>query len=320
MAQIILTSEQRREITTIPYNISDDDLLTYCAFDEDDIRNITNGHKDLCNRIGYAVQLFHLRYLGWNYTLKSGIPSKVLNFIAKQINASLPRSWNFKERYKRPNTIIKHFHDICLAYGYRQMDEKDEEMAMKIISTNADVVENREFIIREIISALKVERIVLPKISTIEKWVQDICNRKEADLNRLIYSMLTSEQCSNIKKAILCKGTAPKSYNLHQLRNVPGKITPESFCEIADRIEYIDSLNLDMDLSSISHNKRKSIARRIVHRRLYSIERSSQEKIYPGIVIYIHETRKMLLDFVVESNDAILHNLLRKSEKDNPPK
>lgn len=39
---------------------------------------------------------------------------------------------------------------------------------MKIISTNADVVENREFIIREIISALKVERIVLPKISTIE--------------------------------------------------------------------------------------------------------------------------------------------------------
>lgn len=317
MAQIILTSEQRREITTIPYNISDDDLLTYCAFDEDDIRNITNGHKDLCNRIGYAVQLFHLRYLGWNYTLKSGIPSKVLNFIAKQINASLPRSWNFKERYKRPNTIIKHFHDICLAYGYRQMDEKDEEMAMKIISTNADVVENREFIIREIISALKVERIVLPKISTIEKWVQDICNRKEADLNRLIYSMLTSEQCSNIKKAILCKGTAPKSYNLHQLRNVPGKITPESFCEIADRIEYIDSLNLDMDLSSISHNKRKSIARRIVHRRLYSIERSSQEKIYPGIVIYIHETRKMLLDFVVESNDAILHNLLRKSEKRN---
>ena len=157
MAQIILTSEQRREITTIPYNISDDDLLTYCAFDEDDIRNITNGHKDLCNRIGYAVQLFHLRYLGWNYTLKSGIPSKVLNFIAKQINASLPRSWNFKERYKRPNTIIKHFHDICLAYGYRQMDEKDEEMAMKIISTNADVVENREFIIREIISALKVD-------------------------------------------------------------------------------------------------------------------------------------------------------------------
>ena len=27
MAQIILTSEQRREITTIPYNISDDDLF-----------------------------------------------------------------------------------------------------------------------------------------------------------------------------------------------------------------------------------------------------------------------------------------------------
>jgi len=58
MAQIILTSEQRREITTIPYNISDDDLLTYCAFDEDDIRNITNGHKDLwisSNLLGIGI-------------------------------------------------------------------------------------------------------------------------------------------------------------------------------------------------------------------------------------------------------------------------
>ncbi len=315
MAQIILTLEQRKEITTVPYNISDDDLLTYCAFDEEDIKNITNGHKDLCNRIGYAVQLFHLRYLGWNYTAKTQIPSKVLGFIARQINVILPRSWNFKEKYRRPNTIIKHFHEICLVYGYRQMNRKDEEMAMKIISANADVVENREFIIQEIISALKMERIVLPKISTIEKWVQDICNQKEAGLNRLVYSMLTSEQRLNIRLAILCKGTSPKSYNLHQLRNIPGKITPETFCEIADRIEYIDSLKLDIDLSSISCNKRKSIARRIAYRRLYSIERSPQERIYPSIVIYIHETRKMLLDLAIESNDAILHNLLRKNEK-----
>ena len=47
MAQIILTTEERKELTTIPYNISEEILLTYCAFDEEDIKNIVGNHKDL---------------------------------------------------------------------------------------------------------------------------------------------------------------------------------------------------------------------------------------------------------------------------------
>lgn len=127
--------------------------------------------------------------------------------------------------------------------------------------------------------------------------------------------MLTTVQCSYIEKAISCKGLISKTYNLHQLRDIPGNITPETFCEIADRIEYIDSLNLTIDLSSISDNKRKSIARRIHNRRLSSIERSAKERIYPSVAIYIHETRKFLQDLAIETNDAILHNLFKKSEK-----
>lgn len=63
MAQIILTQEEREALTTIPRNISDEDLLTFCAFDEEDILNIRYNHKGISNMIGYAVQLFHLRYL-----------------------------------------------------------------------------------------------------------------------------------------------------------------------------------------------------------------------------------------------------------------
>lgn len=52
MSQIILTEAERRDITQIPHYISDDDLLSFCAFDEEDMHNIVDRHKDLYNRLG----------------------------------------------------------------------------------------------------------------------------------------------------------------------------------------------------------------------------------------------------------------------------
>lgn len=79
--------------------------------------------------LGNAVQLFHIRYLGWSYSSKTVIPSKVLDFIAKQLGEK-PRSWCFKANYKRANTIASHFYEICQDYGYRQMSKDDERNVM----------------------------------------------------------------------------------------------------------------------------------------------------------------------------------------------
>ena len=183
MAQIILTDEERKELTYIPHNITDEILLTYCAFDEDDIKNITSNRYDIYSKIGYAVQLFYIRYLGWSYSNKTRIPSKVLDFIAKQLDIAPPIQWNLKAHYKRGNTIYNQFVEICNAYGYRQFDNLDIQKVYSVIASHADVVDNRVFIVKEIISFLRKKMIILPKISTIEKWVQEVCNQSEADIN-----------------------------------------------------------------------------------------------------------------------------------------
>lgn len=263
--------------------------------------------------MGYAVQLFHIRYLGWSYSAQTRIPSKVLNYIAEQLGEPI-RAWNFKANYKRANTITRHFYEICKVYGYRELRKEDEANVFKMISANANVVDNRVFIVNEIISYLKSLMIILPKISTIEKWVQEVCNKNEDTINHLVYSQLSLSQKDSIRKALMCKGDSENKFNLHQLRNITGKITPKTFGEIVRRVEYIDSLNLNIDLSSISENKRKSITKRIFNRRISSLLRSNNKKIYPSIIIYLHETRKYLLDLAVEANDDILHNILRKKE------
>lgn len=314
MSQIILTEAERRELTQIPHYMSDDDFQTFCSFDEEDIHNIVDKHRDLYNKLGYAVQLFHIRYLGWNYSPQTVVPIRLLDFIAKQLGEKT-RPWSFKSNYKRSNTISAHFYEICKNYGYRQMTQDDENNAYKIIAANADVVENRVFIVKEIISHLKKSMIILPKISTIEKWVLDVCNKKTADINRLIFSQFTNAEKLSIEKALKCKGEGGNEYNLHQLRDVPGTISPDTFCELADRIDYIDSLNLHIDLTAISENKRKSITRHIANRRLSSLQRSAAENTYPSVAIYLYETRKFLQDLAIEANDSIVSNFIKKGDK-----
>lgn len=310
MAQIILTQEERKEITCISQNISDEDLLTFCAFDEEDMHNIIN-HKGISNMIGYAIQLFHLRYLGWSYTKSTHVPQKVVNFIVQQIDSTSFHKWN-PNLYNRKTTIFDHFHEICNYYGYRQLSLADEEMALKIIESNADVVDNRKHIINEIILCLRKKMIVLPKISTIEKWVLEVCNKKEEYINKLVYAQLSQKQIIAIKNAITCVGNSKDCYNLHQLRAIPGEISPGTICQITNRVEYIDSIGLNIDLTSISSNKRKNIAKRILSRRLSSISRSNKKKIYSEVAIYLSETRKFLQDLLIEANDLLLKNYLNK--------
>ena len=129
------------------------------------------------------------------------------------------------------------------------------------------------------------------------------------------FSQFTNAEKLSIEKALKCKGEGGNEYNLHQLRDVPGTISPDTFCELADRIDYIDSLNLHIDLTAISENKRKSITRHIANRRLSSLQRSAAENTYPSVAIYLHETRKFLQDLAIEANDSIVSNFIKKGDK-----
>lgn len=211
--------------------------MTYCAFDEEDRVLIVEKHRELYNRIGFAVQLFHIRYLGWAYDHMTRIPSKVLDFIAKQLGVSKPKEWNLKANYKRRNTLNEHFREVCLFYGYKQVGKEDEEYLKNLIFNNADIIENREFIIRSVIDVMRKDKYILPKISTIEKWVQEACNKKENDINRLIYSLLSDKQKSNLRNMIREAGNNRGGrFSLSQLRDVFGEICPDTFKQIAERI------------------------------------------------------------------------------------
>ena len=85
--EILLTEEQRLEFMQISQNISEWEISKYYTFTDYDME-IINRHRRDYNRLGFAVQLCCLRNPGWTLGSINEIPSKVLQYIAEQLQVN----------------------------------------------------------------------------------------------------------------------------------------------------------------------------------------------------------------------------------------
>lgn len=128
---IILSQEQRKELTTIPENISDYVMAKYYTLSEEDIYHIQTHRRDT-NKLGFAIQLCCIKYPGWGFTSTKDIPEKVLNYVSKQLGISPINIHSYGER---KNTRTKHILKYIAMKGefpeFNNKLERKENKAIK---------------------------------------------------------------------------------------------------------------------------------------------------------------------------------------------
>ena len=121
--EILLTDDQRTEITQISQNISEYEIIKYYTFSSYDI-DIIKKHRRSYNRLGFAVQLALLRNPGCTLSYASDIPLSVLSYIAEQIQVDAKE---FELYARRENTKSEHLQEIKKIYGFRNYTKQDHE-------------------------------------------------------------------------------------------------------------------------------------------------------------------------------------------------
>ncbi|GED32815.1 hypothetical protein BCE02nite_39560 [Brevibacillus centrosporus] len=111
----LLTPEERLQYLQIPPNLGEWELGTYFTFTQHDLEIIQQRRRDY-NRLGFAVQLCVLRYLGWTLSDVKEVPIQVLCYIAKQINADVE---SFASYGEREATKYEHLEEIRKEYGFQ---------------------------------------------------------------------------------------------------------------------------------------------------------------------------------------------------------
>ncbi|MDR0230579.1 MAG: DUF4158 domain-containing protein [Dysgonamonadaceae bacterium] len=128
-AKILLTEEQRLELTRLPDNVRDWKIEKYYTLNDFDIANTLQQRKDY-NRIGFALQLCYLRYPGWTLTEISDIPDTIIYYIANQINADAKDIENYGIREK---TRLEHLQKLREIYGFRFFNDTDKSLLQEYL-------------------------------------------------------------------------------------------------------------------------------------------------------------------------------------------
>ncbi len=83
----VLSPEERLLFTTIPDDLSIEEMTKYYALSQEDIQFVQQ-HRGAVNRLGVALQLCTLRYPGRFLIQMTSISESVLLYVAEQLSLS----------------------------------------------------------------------------------------------------------------------------------------------------------------------------------------------------------------------------------------
>ncbi|WP_223070438.1 Tn3 family transposase [Paenibacillus caui] len=306
----LLTPDERMQYTQIPHDLGEWELGTYFTFTQHDLEIIQQRRRDY-NRIGFAVQLCVLRYLGWTLSDVKDVLVQVLRYIAKQIHADVE---SFASYGDREATKYEHLDEIRKEYGYRTFTLSEYRSLCKHLFSHAMANGNPLHLIQLALEDLRKRKIILPSMATIERAVWETRKRTEEKIFKLLSSSLTELQIAKLDRVLTTMPANSKTY-LAWLREIPGTSSPDSFLKVIEKLEYIRDLQLQVDTTGIHPNRLRQLSKIGSRYEPHSFRRFNDPKKYAILVAYLLELIQDLTDLAFEIHDRQIMILLSKGRK-----
>lgn len=306
----LLTPEERLQYLQIPTELGEWELGTYFTLTQHDLEIIQQRRRDY-NRLGFAVQLCVLRYLGWTLSDVKEVSVQVLRYIAKQVNVD-PES--FTAYGEREATKYEHLEEIRKEYGYQAFTLSEYRSLCKNLFSHAMANGNPLHLIQLALEYLRKCKIILPSMSTIERAVWETRKRTEEKIFKLLNSSLTEEKIAKLDCILTTMPESSKTY-LSWLREIPGTSSPESFLKVIEKLEYIRDLQLQIDTKGIHPNRLRQLSKIGSRYEPHSFRRFNDPKKYAILVAYLLELIQDLTDQAFEIHDRQIMTLLSKGRK-----
>ncbi|MDZ4877123.1 MAG: hypothetical protein CLLPBCKN_006558 [Chroococcidiopsis cubana SAG 39.79] len=117
----ILTDRERKRLEQFPAQVAPSDLATYFTLSSAQL-NLVCQHRGDRNRLGFALQLLTLRYLGFCPDRLTTVPADVVAYVAGQLNTTPEALVHYG---KRAQTRTDHFQKVQAYPGFRPAKLKE---------------------------------------------------------------------------------------------------------------------------------------------------------------------------------------------------
>lgn len=262
-------------------------LARFFYLDDADLATIAARRGDH-NRLGYAVQMCSVRFLGTFLSNPLDVPQGVVKHLAAQLSIGDPSC--IGQYLDRPATHREHAGEIQVRLGYRDFTAQPEHFRLvRWMYARTWLSAERPTVLFDLVTARLIERkILLPGVTALTRLVARVRERATLRLWQRLAALPNHEQMERLLSLLVVPAGEYFSM-LDRLRRAPTRISSPAMLEALDRVTAIRSLGVsDLDLTRLPVGRIKTIARNTATAWAQTVSRMQPARRIASLLAFAH--------------------------------
>lgn len=286
--------------------------LAHCFhLDDADHHRLTQYRQDH-NRLGFALQLGTVRFLGAFLADPAEAPEAAVRYVGRQLNIS--DGVACLRKYASADTQRRHAREIREAYGYHLFNDQPFHLALtRWLFARAWLGGERSGALFDGATQWLIERkVILPGATVLERLVARVRNRANVRLWRLLARAPSVEQRTRLKQLLETDDTG--SSPLDRLRRGPRRLSSQELVRAMKRLSELRAMGAGaLDLVRIPPRRIRMLARYAAAARAQAIARMSEDRQIATLVAFAREYESLAQDDALDLFDLLIAKLLNEA-------
>ena len=309
----ILGDEQRHRFGRFAEMPGQDELTRYFHFDEADrarIARLRGAH----NRVGFALQLGAVRFLGTFSDDSSSIPDQMVSIVAQQLGEreepSLDAYWRGRQRWRHVALIRE-------MYGFRDFGNAPTARfrLTRWLYALCWAGDDRPGLLMErTCHWLMANKILLPGVSTLERLIARIRHRIQNKRWEILAGSFTADQRRRIDRFFDHDGSGPIS--LDELRSSPRALATGELIRHLERIDAIRTQELvPGSIGNVPALVIERLARSGKTMRMTALVRMPEPRRTAMLAALFHSLEAIAQDDAIELFEGLMNEVVNEAGK-----
>jgi hypothetical protein len=309
-----LTAEQKARYGQFTGEPNEVQLARYFHLDQSDLAFISNRRGDQ-NRLGFALHLTSVRFLGTFLSELALIPRNVQTFVAQQLSIrhiSIVADYAQRETTKREHTAL-----IRDYYGYHDFSAPPWSFRLsRLLYTRAWISNERPSLLFDFATAWLIQhKVLLPGATTLTRLIAEIRERTTNQLWQRLASLPTNEQKAKLQ-ALLQVPAGERTSNFDRYRKGPVRISSTAFNTAIARYRYFKAFGMqELDFSYIPPVRLKNLARHAGMTSMHKIARMPDHRRIALLVAFVKAFETIALDEALDVLDLLITGIAGEAKR-----
>jgi TnpA family transposase len=309
-----LTAEQRSRYGCYVGEPSPEQLALYFHLDDRD-RALLEPRRHAHTRLGFALQLCTVRFLGTFLSDPTDVPHSVVLHLSSQLNIS---DLTVLSRYREGEMRYDHVHEIMAEYGYQDFSSQPEHFRfLRWLYTRAWWSEERLTVLFDLAMARLIDRkVLLPGVSVLERLISSVREHASRRLWQALSAIPTPQQQA-LLETLLVVPPGERQTPLDRLRRGPTRVSGPALVQALHRVEAIRLFELEhLDLSFIPRGRLKALARHATTALVQSLRHLAQDRRIATLLAFTYTYLAVVHDNALDLFDVLMRTAVSTATRE----